>query len=209
MIDLHAVHEKHAKAGRLTIHPSRWLHAGRRFGSVFDMFSNANQAVKVGDNCVSQFRQLDQIELAGKKRFGSGHYFASETIADKYSADVPSGQMLERAVRDMMVVHDRSARIEVKTPAGCIDMLTSDAVIEIKRMRMWKQALGQVLAYSAYYPRHMRVIHLFGVESEYADLPVIAQVSHLYGVVVRTQLLMEVDGVLSRLGPTVSANAQS
>jgi hypothetical protein len=51
---------------------------------------------------------------------------------------------------------------EVKTESGRIDLLTEDAVIEIKDISNWKHALGQVLAYSIHYPDHKRVVYLFG-----------------------------------------------
>lgn len=52
--------------------------------------------------------------------------------------------------------------IEVVTPAGKIDLLTSTEIIEIKKVCNWKAAIGQVMVYSLYYPSHQRRIHLFG-----------------------------------------------
>ena len=53
-------------------------------------------------------------------------------------------------------------KIEVKTPAGTIDLLTDNKIIEIKMVKSWKAALGQVLIYGEYYPNHLKRIHLFG-----------------------------------------------
>lgn len=60
---------------------------------------------------------------------------------------------------------------EVITPAGNIDLLTSTEIIEVKAVKDWKGALGQILVYGTYYPSHSRRIHLFGccVQS-YLDL---------------------------------------
>jgi hypothetical protein len=65
------------------------------------------------------------------------------------------------------IVRDRLAKKlngekEVVTPSGNIDVLTSSEVIEVKIVKDWKAALGQVLAYGYYYPSHSRRIHLFG-----------------------------------------------
>jgi DNA-binding transcriptional MocR family regulator len=60
---------------------------------------------------------------------------------------------------------------EVSTPAGRIDLLTEDEIIEIKRINDWKAALGQILVYSAFYPEHRKRIHLFGKCSELTKLP--------------------------------------
>lgn len=51
---------------------------------------------------------------------------------------------------------------ETVTPVGEIDLLTSTEIIEVKQVKQWKCAVGQVLIYSAYYPSHRKRIHLFG-----------------------------------------------
>ena len=53
-------------------------------------------------------------------------------------------------------------KAEVLTPAGLIDLLTPTQVIELKLAKNWKEAIGQILVYSAYYPSHEKRIHLFG-----------------------------------------------
>ncbi len=51
---------------------------------------------------------------------------------------------------------------EVTTPVGRIDILTANEIIEVKSIKQWKAALGQVIAYGHYYPSHRKRIHLFG-----------------------------------------------
>lgn len=51
---------------------------------------------------------------------------------------------------------------DVKTLAGNIDILTNSQIIEVKEIKSWKHALGQVLVYSDYYPSHEKRIHLYG-----------------------------------------------
>jgi len=61
--------------------------------------------------------------------------------------------------------------IEVRTLAGDIDLLTADEIIEVKQVKGWKSALGQVLVYGKYYPSHQKRIHLFGeTQSSYLEL---------------------------------------
>lgn len=55
---------------------------------------------------------------------------------------------------------------EVVTLAGNIDVLTPTEVIEVKPVKEWKAALGQVLVYGSYYPSHQKRIHLFGETQE-------------------------------------------
>lgn len=51
---------------------------------------------------------------------------------------------------------------EIITLAGNIDLLTDIEIIEVKNVKSWKHALGQILIYSVYYPNHQKRIHLFG-----------------------------------------------
>ena len=55
---------------------------------------------------------------------------------------------------------------EVSTIAGNIDILTSKEIIEVKSIKSWKHALGQVLVYGMYYPSHNKRIHLYGETQE-------------------------------------------
>jgi hypothetical protein len=51
---------------------------------------------------------------------------------------------------------------EVGTKAGYIDLLTSSELIEVKHVKSWKAAIGQVEVYGDYYSSHQKRIHLFG-----------------------------------------------
>ncbi|BAZ33655.1 hypothetical protein NIES4074_61690 (plasmid) [Cylindrospermum sp. NIES-4074] len=53
-------------------------------------------------------------------------------------------------------------QIEVVTAVGRIDLLTESELIEVKAVNSWKEALGQILAYSAFFPEYQKRIHLFG-----------------------------------------------
>lgn len=67
----------------------------------------------------------------------------------------------EKVIREKLHTK-KSGQIEVSTPAGVIDLLTCSEIIEIKNVKNWKSAMGQVLAYGFYYPSHQKVICLFG-----------------------------------------------
>lgn len=67
----------------------------------------------------------------------------------------------EKQIRDRLH-QELGGLIEVATPVGRIDLLTNTEVIEVKHVQNWKSALGQVLAYSGFYPEHQKRIHLFG-----------------------------------------------
>jgi hypothetical protein len=54
-----------------------------------------------------------------------------------------------------------NAEAEVETPAGSIDLVSKDKIIEIKEISKWKHAVGQILCYSHYVAKS-KEIYLFG-----------------------------------------------
>ena len=68
---------------------------------------------------------------------------------------------IERQVRDRLSA-ELGGLTEVATPAGRIDLLTETEIVEVKQVKDWKSAIGQVLAYSGFYPEHHKRVHLFG-----------------------------------------------
>lgn len=58
--------------------------------------------------------------------------------------------------------HELGGFCEKITPAGAIDLLTDIELIEIKAVKDWKNAVGQVMVFSVFYPQHTKRIHLFG-----------------------------------------------
>lgn len=70
-------------------------------------------------------------------------------------------QEMEREVA-RRIAQDDGGTVEVITPVGRIDVLTATKIIEVKRVDMWKHALGQVLAYSLHVEDRECWIHLFG-----------------------------------------------
>ena len=62
-------------------------------------------------------------------------------------------------------------KTEYANPAGRIDVLTSDFVIEVKVAHNWKHAIGQALVYSFYFPDHSPMVCLIGDDVyEYFDI---------------------------------------
>lgn len=60
-------------------------------------------------------------------------------------------------------LHDKlGGSIEVPCEGDYIDLLTETQIIEIKNIKKWKHALGQILVYSDDYPNHEKVLYLFG-----------------------------------------------
>jgi hypothetical protein len=72
----------------------------------------------------------------------------------------------ERVIRDNLAAKIPGSKIEVPTLTGRVDILTPSQIIEVKTVRKYKHAIGQVSSYSHYYPKHEKCIYLFGQVSK-------------------------------------------
>jgi RecB family endonuclease NucS len=78
---------------------------------------------------------------------------------------------LEKLVQEKLA-KEVNGQMEIQTNVGRIDILTSEEIIEVKKAASWKHAIGQINAYSVYYPKHQKRIHLFGKlpKNSYEDI---------------------------------------
>ena len=81
------------------------------------------------------------------------------------SKNKPKRKHNESYYRDKLA-KSLNGKTEVKVPTGRIDILTNNQIIEVKHIKKWKAALGQIIAYSSFYPNHQKRIHLFGLEND-------------------------------------------
>jgi hypothetical protein len=82
------------------------------------------------------------------------------------NTQIPEGYKTKKSKGLESIVRDRlqqqiGGESEVVTPIGRIDLLTVDELIEVKFAPDWKEAMGQVLAYGAFFPSHQKRLHLF------------------------------------------------
>jgi predicted DNA-binding protein YlxM (UPF0122 family) len=82
-------------------------------------------------------------------------------LPESFKSNFVSKNNIETTIRNRMK-EELGGAIEVIIPVGRIDLLTDTEIIEIKEINDWKEALGQVLAYSSFFPQHSKRIHLFG-----------------------------------------------
>lgn len=88
---------------------------------------------------------------------------------------------IESQVRDRLHA-ELGGLVEVVTPTGRIDLLSSTEIIEVKAVKDWKAALGQILAYSGFYPQHQKRLHIFGTAKELEVLPDIEAAVLSFGI---------------------------
>ncbi|MEO1673621.1 MAG: KilA-N domain-containing protein, partial [Cyanobacteria bacterium J06631_2] len=78
------------------------------------------------------------------------------------SKDKSKKRQTEKVVRDHLAAAITGSKVEVITDSGRIDILTPVEVIEVKQVKRYKHAMGQVISYGFYYPQHGKRIHLYG-----------------------------------------------
>lgn len=57
--------------------------------------------------------------------------------------------------------------VEVEVINGYVDIITDDEIIEVKRMKRWKQAIGQIMVYGLHLDNYKKRIHLIDDLSNY------------------------------------------
>ena len=131
------------------------------------MFRRRNNIVKqAGRRLAPDSKQLKTIFQ---------DFFSNPASEQKHQQDInlgdnpqvkkPKKKRNESYYRDKLA-KSLNGRIEVKVPSGRIDILTKNQIIEVKHIKRWKDAIGQVTIYGDSYPYHQKRIHLFGIEND-------------------------------------------
>lgn len=107
-------------------------------------------------------------EITYAKRGKNGGTFAVDELAFKYWEYLNIRhrvRLTEQSVQKRLAKTLGKVQREVPTLAGNVDLLTERELIEVKSVKSWKCAVGQVLIYGQSYPTHQKRIHLFGEAS--------------------------------------------
>ncbi len=130
------------------------------------------------------FRRRNNIVKQAGKRFAPDNKQLKEIFQDFFSNPVDdqkpqkqdinlgnSSKNKQKRKHNESYYRDKLAKslngqTEVKVPTGRIDILTNNQIIEVKHIKKWKDALGQIIAYGSFYPNYQKRIHLFGLEND-------------------------------------------
>ena len=196
--DLYEIYRQRRAAHEAAFHPHRWL--AFRFDLRWAIYNGLSSLVgtsesvppaqpggpliQVGDRQVFDIQDLRRaLRKHSRSRYNT-IYRANSTIAAWYRKDRPDMTWAEDLIADSLADDDPSLRLEVATPVGYVDCLSDTRLIEIKRLRRWKEGLGQLCAYSVYLPGRRRVLHLFGQADGPARLLRVREVCEKYSVTV-------------------------
>ena len=131
------------------------------------MFRRRNNIVKqAGRRLAPDSKQLKTIFQGLFSNPVSEQKYQQQDInlGDNSTANKPKKKHNESYYRNKLA-KSLNGRIEVKVPSGRIDILTSNQIIEVKHIKRWKDAVGQITIYGDSYPNHQKRIHLFGIEN--------------------------------------------
>lgn len=111
---------------------------------------------------------------------GGGH-----TAVD---VDVDMVVVAEKDVQSHLSKQFPGSRCEVAVAIGRVDLVVDNLklIIEIKRASNWMHGLGQIVAYSRFFPGYQRVLQLFGPFSSQVDLETIVESCKIENVAVWT-----------------------
>lgn len=96
--------------------------------------------------------------------------------------------LVEKDVQTHLSKQFHGSRCEVAVAIGRVDLVVDNLklVIEIKRASNWMHGLGQIVAYSRFFPGYQRVLQLFGPFPSQTDLDTIVESCKTEKVVVWT-----------------------
>jgi len=92
-------------------------------------------------------------------------YYAHPKIAAHFKTwcEKPKKERIEEAIQARLKKKlgglDKKIRV---TDVGTIDVLTETLLIEVKFFKEWKEGVGQLILYGLEYPKHQKVLRLFG-----------------------------------------------
>jgi hypothetical protein len=105
-------------------------------------------------------------QTSPENEFGYWNVMGESFKQTKYNH---TSEWKEAFIRDHIALEE-DGTIEVETPAGFIDVLTADKIIEVKQEHNWKHALGQIKCYGFYYPNKEKWIYLFDCKYTNKDI---------------------------------------
>lgn len=140
-------------------------------------------------NSKGAYTKINLWTIESAKKFWAYHALRGNLEAGKLLGMIPlnQSQKINSKAIEKEIQHELwefyGGHKEVVTPVGNIDLLTTSELIEVKVMHRWKEALGQILAYSYFYPSHKKRMHLFG-ETHARSKKDIEEICKKYDVIV-------------------------
>jgi len=120
--------------------------------------------------------------------------YGIKTFGDNFKQNVvfsskPKLKVVKSEKKLQMTINNTlNGLLEVSTPVGKIDILTDTLLIEIKKSKDWKAAIGQLLMYGHYYPKHQKILYLFNTPKNF-DLDLVSYLCGEFNITVLTSII--------------------
>lgn len=126
--------------------------------------------LKQTQECINALENHLQTQVIDSEEGVKGGTWGHPKLAENLMAWLSASKIRKNGNQFEISHHKRlwqevGGEIEVPTKTGRIDILTDTYVVEIKDVRHWKAAVGQVLVYQLEFPSHQARIHLYGKSS--------------------------------------------
>jgi len=177
------------KAGRFSYHPHRWLLrsvSSSFLGRVEDELHIKNSVLI--DGFLSGEALLRGASWGKARRNISGHYICDAELMAEYCKNMQALSIDEAAIQDTVEALLPEYTIEVRAgdKIGKIDLISSSAIVEIKKFLDWKQGLGQILAYAYAHPEKQKILLLYKKKINAKQLSEAHSICAYYGVHLET-----------------------
>lgn len=141
---LHLYYLKNLKLKGIKINDRNYL-SFYDFCNVLSMVSNAKKKKK--DVRISAINTIKEIK----------NHFGSENIdIPFFPVSCKKEYYIVKKLKEII-----GGKCEIKTDSGYIDLMNETHIIEIKELKNWKAAIGQIICYGLYYPDKQKKIILF------------------------------------------------
>jgi hypothetical protein len=88
-----------------------------------------------------------------------------EKLKNKFNTLTETDILTEKYVRDELC-KEVNGQTEYILPSGDrIDVITKNAIYEVKTPELYKSAIGQLIIYSQYFPNHKKILYLTKIAS--------------------------------------------
>jgi hypothetical protein len=110
----------------------------------------------------NQFRSKYCVDIIAKHLMPRSWTLQEKTerLSEMMASLDPVVEGVEKQVVDRLQLEIGGER-EVECEGGFVDLLTDEYIVEVKNIKSWKGALGQVLVYGNCFPKHKKCILLF------------------------------------------------
>lgn len=83
---------------------------------------------------------------------------------------IDSSSKQEAIIRDRVAAGIPGSKVEVRCDTGFVDIETPAQIIEVKRDRNYKGAIGQIIVYGLSFPTKTRRVHFFTSTKDFKDV---------------------------------------